>query len=40
VPFVILANVIPAILGGVAIVMFQLRHQPKPVAATPHVAAA
>jgi AAHS family 4-hydroxybenzoate transporter-like MFS transporter len=40
VPFVILANVIPAILGAAAIVMFQLRHQIKPAAATPHVAAA
>ncbi len=40
VPFVILANVLPAILGAAAIVLFQLRHQREPVAATPRVAAA
>ena len=36
VPAVILANVLPAILGAVAIVLFQMRHRVKPVAAASH----
>ncbi len=40
VPAVILANVLPAMLGAVAIVMFQMSHQAKPVLAAQSASAA
>jgi AAHS family 4-hydroxybenzoate transporter-like MFS transporter len=41
VPAVILANIVPAIIGAVAIVLFQIYHQPKQVVvASPSVSAA